>query len=582
MIRKTSAAVAVVDRDSLPALIRQAADALAGAQTAAEVLDARDKATLAYDAAKRASRMQRAKRAHDDIIAATHRAQADALEIEAAAKRRLADEYDGAQSRGEVASKGKPVNVPAGNNKPTVEDIGLTRKDVFEARQVRDAIVRDPGIVRAALDELISSGDEPTRTALKRAIAPVAKSIRAEEQAEKKERRGAREIELAAKQAALPAKKYGVIYADPEWKFEPYSIETGMDRAPDNHYPTSDLLTLMQRDVGAIAAKDCVLFLWATAPMLVEAICLLDAWGFAWIDRDPTTGFLSPNKARCRYVSHWAWLKQKIAPGYWNRGKHEILLIATRGNPVAPAMGDQLASWQEDMAVEADATGHSKKPDVFAEWIEKHWPNTPKIELNARRGRPGWDVWGNEASTESERGEPREDKPQSSGECPEAPPVGVAPAVAVDSAAESQGTAVASSSVTADELAEYKALGAIAAGVTVQGPLVDSLKERGLIWAGRELTVGGAQRLAELGRMVEAASDGDAVHVAPKKRGFVEALGDWGELNRLNARGDDLSPDEIARREALAPVVAVDLAPLPDADEAPAKKRGRPHKAVPA
>jgi hypothetical protein len=33
--------------------------------------------------------------------------------------------------------------------------------------------------------------------------------------------------------------RYGVIYADPEWRFEVYSRETGMDRAADNHYPTS-------------------------------------------------------------------------------------------------------------------------------------------------------------------------------------------------------------------------------------------------------------------------------------------------------------------------------------------------------
>ncbi len=42
------------------------------------------------------------------MIAAAHRAQADALEIEAAAKRRLADEYDAAQETGEVAGPGKP------------------------------------------------------------------------------------------------------------------------------------------------------------------------------------------------------------------------------------------------------------------------------------------------------------------------------------------------------------------------------------------------------------------------------------------------------------------------------------------
>jgi hypothetical protein len=47
-----------------------------------------------------------AKDAHDTLIAAAHRAQADALEIEAGAKRRLADEYDDAQERGEVAKLG--------------------------------------------------------------------------------------------------------------------------------------------------------------------------------------------------------------------------------------------------------------------------------------------------------------------------------------------------------------------------------------------------------------------------------------------------------------------------------------------
>jgi hypothetical protein len=51
-----------------------------------------------------------------------------------AAKRRLADEYDAAQIRGEVASVGKPVNVPDGNNIPTADDLGLTRKDIHEAR----------------------------------------------------------------------------------------------------------------------------------------------------------------------------------------------------------------------------------------------------------------------------------------------------------------------------------------------------------------------------------------------------------------------------------------------------------------
>ncbi|MBX4966862.1 hypothetical protein [Rhizobium binae] len=78
---------------------------------------------------------------------------------------KLADEYDAAQERGEVASKGKPVNVPDGNIKATVEDIGLSRKDVHEARQIRDAEAADPGIVRRTLDEKLASGEEPMKVA---------------------------------------------------------------------------------------------------------------------------------------------------------------------------------------------------------------------------------------------------------------------------------------------------------------------------------------------------------------------------------------------------------------------------------
>ena len=39
----------------------------------------------------------------------------------------------------------------------------------------------------------------------------------------------------------LGTKLYGVLYGDPPWRVEPYSRETGMDRAADNHYPTMPL-----------------------------------------------------------------------------------------------------------------------------------------------------------------------------------------------------------------------------------------------------------------------------------------------------------------------------------------------------
>lgn len=155
---------------NLPSLVQRAASQLASATSAAEVLEARDMASVAYDAAKKAARLVTAKGAHDELIAKAHRAQADALEIEAMAKRRLADEYDAAQERGEIASVGKPVNVPVGNNKPTSREIGLSRKDIHEAREIRDAEEADPGIVRRVLDEKLDAGQEPTKAAVRRAI----------------------------------------------------------------------------------------------------------------------------------------------------------------------------------------------------------------------------------------------------------------------------------------------------------------------------------------------------------------------------------------------------------------------------
>ena len=194
----------------------------------------------------------------------------------------------------------------------------------------------------------------------------------------KKAKRTDRERELGAKQKALPDKKYGVIYADSEWRFEPWSRETGMDRSADNHYPTSTLEVIKSRPVETIAADDCVLFLWATAPMMPQAVLVMGAWGFD-------------------YKSQTMW--RKIRPGvgrgtgYWFINEHELLLVGTRGNVPAPAPGTQWPS-----VIEAPVGEHSDKPEVFAQMIEELFPTMTKIELN-RRGpaRPGWSAWGLEA-----------------------------------------------------------------------------------------------------------------------------------------------------------------------------------------
>jgi N6-adenosine-specific RNA methylase IME4 len=192
----------------------------------------------------------------------------------------------------------------------------------------------------------------------------------------KRRRRAAREVELAeattAAAKSLGTELYGVILADPPWQFQPYSRETGMDRAADNHYPTMTTDELCSMQDRLPAAEDCALFLWATVPMLLDALQVMDAWGFA-------------------YRSHFVWVKNQAGTGHWNRNRHELLLVGARGEVPAPAPGEQF-----DSVITAARTGHSRKPDAVYEMIEAMFPNTPKLEMFARKRRDDWEAHGNQ------------------------------------------------------------------------------------------------------------------------------------------------------------------------------------------
>lgn len=253
-----------------------------------------------------------------------------------------------------------------------------TAKQVIEKGipELQQAVERGEIAVSAAAS--VASQPEEVQRHLVEVDSPAfhaeVKRIRQAKQEQKRARREQRESELGARQVAWPTKRYGVIYDDPAWKFRVYSEQTGMDRAAENHYPTMTIEQLYAMPIADIAADDSVLFRWVTIPFLFEALKLMAHQGYT-------------------YKSHYIWGKDKIGPGYWNREKHEILLIGTRGNIPCPAMGQQ---W--DSLLSAPRGEHSAKPDLFAEMIEQYFPNLPKIELN-RRGppRPGWDAWGNEA-----------------------------------------------------------------------------------------------------------------------------------------------------------------------------------------
>lgn len=302
---------------------------------------------------------------------------ADALAFQQKAERKLgqvivaAREISGHFVQGHRSSKSSDEELLP---RATLAEVGVDRKLSSRAQKLAQ---QDDATFKESVESL-----------RERVIAGAAKVVdREAAQAEKGDRRAEREHILGAKQQALPQQKFGVIVADPEWRFEPWSRKTGMDRAADNHYPTSCTEVIASRDVKSIAADDCVLFLWATVPMLPHALLVMEAWGFD-------------------YRSHCIWSKRRdgnefgmavsapaVGTGYWFRNCHELLLVGVKGKIPAPAPGTQ-----EISIIEGHIREHSRKPDYFLEIIERLFPTLPKIELN-RRGpaRPGWIAWGNEA-----------------------------------------------------------------------------------------------------------------------------------------------------------------------------------------
>src|SRR6516225_1073812 len=205
------------------------------------------------------------------------------------------------------------------------------------------------------------------RRRLKRA-RPSAKTIA------KQERRAEREAALAAATVkaaqALGAVFYGVLYVDPPWDFLVWDRETGRDRHAANHYPVMSFDALMALRLPA--ARDCVLYLWAPIAQDLHAQRLIEAWGF-------------------EYKMMHIWAKPDCGTGFWGLENAELLLVGTRGNVPCPAPGTQLP-----YLIEAPRGEPSEKPALFAEMIERHWPNMPKLEMFARQPRDGWDSWGNE------------------------------------------------------------------------------------------------------------------------------------------------------------------------------------------
>lgn len=182
--------------------------------------------------------------------------------------------------------------------------------------------------------------------------------------------------------------KYDVIYADPPWFYN--QRMNGHTR-----FGCGAKYSLMKTDeicalpVADLAKSSAILFMWATCPLLPDALKVVSAWGFEY----KTVGFT------------WIKLNQmkltpRFGPGYYSKANAELCLLATRGGILKPAT-NSISS-----VVMTPLGEHSRKPDTVRHRIELMYPDAQRIELFARPIESlyspfdGWHTWGNQIESD--------------------------------------------------------------------------------------------------------------------------------------------------------------------------------------
>jgi N6-adenosine-specific RNA methylase IME4 len=183
-----------------------------------------------------------------------------------------------------------------------------------------------------------------------------------------------------------PDRIYSAIAADPPWPIVWRTGKTRVNGRGERHrvlkrelgYATMSIEAIATLPVAGLAAPDAHLYLWVPDRFLIEgaAARVARAWGF-----EPLRTII--------------WAKAGFALGRFPRAQHEALLVCRRGRLQFRVVDvGSVQRWR--MPYENGARKHSAKPEGAYDLIERASPG-PYLELFARRGRLGWDYWGDES-----------------------------------------------------------------------------------------------------------------------------------------------------------------------------------------
>ena len=206
--------------------------------------------------------------------------------------------------------------------------------------------------------------------------------------------------------------KAQIIVSDPAWMFSDKLKMSDVKRSPESQYKSVlDNHAILNLKIEEIADDDSILALWVPSTLIEFGLECMKAYGFS-------------------YKQTWIWVKSKKEPlaklkkqikkslkkkekpedlfklidnfdlndclnffmGRIFRQTHEVCLIGVRGK-----VHKDLRNKSQVSVFIGPNPKHSEKPEALQDRLEKMYPSyTNRLELFARRDRPGFVCFGNE------------------------------------------------------------------------------------------------------------------------------------------------------------------------------------------
>jgi N6-adenosine-specific RNA methylase IME4 len=170
---------------------------------------------------------------------------------------------------------------------------------------------------------------------------------------------------------AADAGPFDAVLCDAPWIYDD-KARSG-NRGVGFKYPLLTVDDLCSLDVPAICASDANCLMWATSPLLPEALRVLAAWGFAY--------------KRVAFVWRKVYARTGqpfFGMGHGTRGNCEFVLEGIRGKGCK----------RVDAGISAEVTepvgAHSAKPREVAKRIQRLYGPQRRVELFSREVVDGW------------------------------------------------------------------------------------------------------------------------------------------------------------------------------------------------